>query len=192
MTDSTIYQEYLDAVQRQQDLRKRLLAYVGKFDFLNTMKDLALEDSEYVFTERQFGAIEKCLNMEAKSVAGVDDLALDTGLPLGTHYYAVDGDAGNTAFLRIDNVEKGNWAGWLFVKTVSGPNEYRLGSQKPGSSYRGGKPEYIEAVNTDPILAMRRYGKEIGKCGYCGLRLTDERSRELGIGPICRGKLDLD
>jgi hypothetical protein len=32
-----------------------------------------------------------------------------------------------------------------------------------------------------------RFGREIGRCYVCGRTLTDETSRELGIGPVCRG-----
>jgi hypothetical protein len=30
-----------------------------------------------------------------------------------------------------------------------------------------------------------KYGQEIGRCCRCNRRLTDETSRELGIGPEC-------
>lgn len=36
--------------------------------------------------------------------------------------------------------------------------------------------------------AMIRYGQEIGRCGHCGRTLTDEESRNAGIGPICASK----
>ena len=29
------------------------------------------------------------------------------------------------------------------------------------------------------------YGRELGVCGVCGRTLTDENSREAGIGPVC-------
>jgi len=34
-----------------------------------------------------------------------------------------------------------------------------------------------------------RYGKEIGSCSNCGRRLTNRISRELGIGPVCGGRM---
>ena len=34
-----------------------------------------------------------------------------------------------------------------------------------------------------------RYGMEIGSCSNCGRRLTNRISRELGIGPICGGRM---
>lgn len=54
------------------------------------------------------------------------------------------------------------------------------------------KNETIQAIadliKIDPLAAMRRYGHEIGKCGRCGRTLTDEISRQNGIGPICESK----
>jgi hypothetical protein len=36
--------------------------------------------------------------------------------------------------------------------------------------------------------ALRRYGRELGECGHCGRELTNDVSRSLGIGPVCRNK----
>jgi len=44
----------------------------------------------------------------------------------------------------------------------------------------------LEAIQNDPD-AGPRFGREIGRCYVCGRTLTDELSRQLGIGPICRG-----
>lgn len=44
----------------------------------------------------------------------------------------------------------------------------------------------LTAIKDDPD-AGPRFGREIGRCYVCGRTLTDETSRQLGIGPICRG-----
>jgi hypothetical protein len=44
----------------------------------------------------------------------------------------------------------------------------------------------LTAINGDPD-AGPRFGREIGRCYVCGRTLTDETSRALGIGPVCRG-----
>lgn len=44
----------------------------------------------------------------------------------------------------------------------------------------------LEAILADPD-AGPRFGREIGRCYVCGRTLTDETSRSLGIGPVCRG-----
>lgn len=37
--------------------------------------------------------------------------------------------------------------------------------------------------------ALARFGREVGTCGACGRSLTDEVSREAGLGPDCRARL---
>jgi Family of unknown function (DUF6011) len=44
----------------------------------------------------------------------------------------------------------------------------------------------LRRIGDDPEAAMALYGHEIGQCGACNRRLTNELSRRLGIGPICR------
>lgn len=36
--------------------------------------------------------------------------------------------------------------------------------------------------------SMILFGQKIGRCGHCGRELTNQESREAGIGPICRSK----
>jgi len=51
---------------------------------------------------------------------------------------------------------------------------------------RDEKKRVLEAIAADPD-AGPRFGREIGRCYVCGRTLTDETSRALGIGPVCRG-----
>ena len=48
----------------------------------------------------------------------------------------------------------------------------------------------LQAISADPD-ALARYGQELGECGVCGRELTDEQSRAIGIGPVCREKLGM-
>lgn len=51
--------------------------------------------------------------------------------------------------------------------------------------------EFIESINSDVKGALESYGKMTSRCGCCGLPLTNKKSIELGIGPICLGKYGL-
>ena len=51
--------------------------------------------------------------------------------------------------------------------------------------------EFIESINSDVKGALESYGKITSKCGCCGLPLTNKKSIELGIGPICLDKYGL-
>ena len=48
--------------------------------------------------------------------------------------------------------------------------------------------EVILSAANDPLNAAIKYGKVSGECSCCGRELTDPRSIERGIGPICATK----
>jgi len=64
------------------------------------------------------------------------------------------------------------------LKQVVGPNLENV----PQAAILG----ILRRIGDDPEAAMALYGHHIGQCGACGRRLTNELSRRLGIGPICR------
>lgn len=45
---------------------------------------------------------------------------------------------------------------------------------------------FIDKIAEDPYGATRRFGEHYRCCGKCGAELTDARSRELKLGPVCR------
>jgi len=92
--------------------------------------------------------------------------------------YAVTGDNGQTVFLKVDRPTEGQ----TFVRLQAG-DEYR----NVGNAARTTLLNKILAAG--PKDAMLRYGRELGSCGHCGRTLTNEESREAGIGPVCRGKM---
>jgi hypothetical protein len=47
----------------------------------------------------------------------------------------------------------------------------------------------LVAVKADPKAASILYGLKLGQCGVCGRTLTNQESRDFGIGPICRDKM---
>jgi hypothetical protein len=181
-----------EAIRAEQiRIRGRLAGYDGGFDFLKNMRDIAARDPEYNFSIPQLEAIARCLDRETSPRKAPNENLLrfpDTFLK-GTHHFAVSNAEGGTTFLRVDRPDEGKWNGWTFVRVEMGPADMRIGSQKPNGEYRGQWPDMIDQLIADPKTALQRYGREIGSCGVCGLRLTDEVSREYGIGPICRNKL---
>ncbi len=165
-----------------------LRSYTGTDSFLLSIK---AADARYGLTDRQYEAAKK--NMEralAPKPAGVPVEGLDlSSLPKGTTYHAARNAEGKLNFLRIDNVESGSWAGWVFVKQVIGGNpDERRGSQKPGTAYRGTMQYELKDIVAQPNSTMSEYGRELGYCARCNRHLTDATSRELGIGPECRKK----
>jgi hypothetical protein len=62
----------------------------------------------------------------------------------------------------------------------------RDGEFTPGKDCPEGVVEMLRALNADPDGTLRDYGKASGACSACGRELTEKKSVELGIGPLCR------
>lgn len=95
--------------------------------------------------------------------------------------YALETDQG-IKFYRVSRPTEGRWAGFTFVDIQASDELHPIRNKDQRKSI-------LEQIEVDPKGAMLRYGQLIGACGHCGRTLTDETSRQLGIGPICRGKL---
>ena len=72
------------------------------------------------------------------------------------------------------------------VREQIGETKKYIGKQKIIESvYYGEDEPLIQLIAEDPATALQEYGRQLNKCGYCGRSLTDELSRERGIGPDC-------
>lgn len=151
----------------------------------------------YRLSKAQVEALAKVKDREAEwAKARVErpksGLNLWAVLPYGTTYACAENERGTLSFVKMDKVERGKWADWVFVKAVIGGNEdMRLGSQRPDSDdYSGQWTEVLRNVCADVVGAVARYGLELGVCGVCNRQLTNDESRRLGIGPVCLSRLN--
>jgi len=85
-------------------------------------------------------------------------------------------------FYRVDKPTEGKWTGYTFVKIQAGERFHKLPQDSQTRALR-------EIAEVGPKEASQLYGKELGHCGVCGRILTNQESRDLGIGPICAGKM---
>lgn len=107
----------------------------------------------------------------AKSDRSTDE-AFYANVPDGR--YAIPKEDGTLMFY---SVKKGKYT--TFVDVWASDNRWPIKN-------RDEKLRIIKAIANDPD-AGPRFGREIGRCYVCGRTLTDETSRSLGIGPVCRG-----
>jgi hypothetical protein len=102
--------------------------------------------------------------------------------------------------LRFDGVNvkpnRDNTVLWVTSQSETEMGEYGLKPKYLGKVTTAGcdsrlsddvKGIIMGAAN-DPLTAAIRYGKVSGECSCCGRELTDPRSIERGIGPICATK----
>lgn len=122
--------------------------------------------------EAESGVLEPPVEHGAKwRVWHIEGECPSSTFPFPDGRYAVATDEGHLAFYHCF---KG------VVVLVTGPSEVKL----PVKTAKA----VVAKIAVDPEAASRAYGREIGSCGRCGRRLTDEESRAAGIGPVCAGK----
>ena len=46
----------------------------------------------------------------------------------------------------------------------------------------------LSKLQMDPVAALTTFGKLSGRCCFCNIELTDEKSTSMGYGPICAKK----
>lgn len=96
--------------------------------------------------------------------------------------YAVTDNEGTLRFFKLDRPTEGRWAGYTFLKMMASDEAYPVRD-------RTKRDRILSKIAQDPREAMLTYGREIGACGHCGRTLTDENSRNAGIGPVCAGRM---
>jgi len=133
--------------------------------FITTYKDLPRKAQETVAPTAD--SAEELRKVAAKDV------------PAGR--YALRGADDVVKFYRLDKPTQGKWAGWTFLKIQASDDLYPIRN-------RIEKERIIAEIAKDVLGAEQLYGQELGKCSRCGRTLTDETSRDYGIGPDCRAK----
>jgi hypothetical protein len=88
--------------------------------------------------------------------------------------YAVTGDDGATKFYRVVSKE-----GRTTLFIYASDQQHIIGNWRTAL----GILRQIE-TDTEPVAALR-FGRELGRCYRCGRTLTDQASRERGLGPDC-------
>jgi hypothetical protein len=81
------------------------------------------------------------------------------------------------SFYVVERADFGNWAGKTFVK--------RYKSDEQNSVPVAQAIVILTRIAADPQGYMTLFGKLEEHCGHCGRRLTNDVSRERGIGPKC-------
>lgn len=104
-------------------------------------------------------------------------------------------DAGHYMILSLAGPTSKN-PGCIYVKGERGSDQY-FGKITPAGKFFpvGSCPASIETqlqlFANDPEGVAAKYGKLTGRCCFCGRNLTDDRSTEMGYGPVCAKKFGL-
>jgi hypothetical protein len=155
-----------------------LATYAGGFTYLVDLK----RRNPASLSVGQVRGVLNCIRAE---VLRAQDVVEGVGEPLVVNdgRYAVLMDD-KLRFFKVNTPTEGRWAKFTFVNEVFG------GGNKIAIRNRQVRDSVLTAISNDSD-ALARYGQELGECGVCGRELTDEQSRAIGIGPVCREKLGM-
>jgi hypothetical protein len=92
---------------------------------------------------------------------------------------ADDSFSGDLAFLEVRE-----YMGTLYMRQLHGAPGRFSRSKLSAASVKA----IIGIIAADPYRYTRMFGEHYACCGSCGAELTDQRSRELQLGPECRKK----
>lgn len=168
------------ATEAQLDFVRGLLR-TKQTDLLNEQQTAWIEENVDRLDSLNRGQVSRIIDA-LKALPSLPQQHAGSGLAVPNGRYAVTEADGILRFYKVNTPDQGKWAGFTFVDVQASDELYPLKDKT-----RKGK--VLALVATDPKAAMLRYGQEIGACGHCGRTLTNELSRSLGIGPICRGKM---
>jgi len=150
-------------------------------------------------SEGQISAIEKSIAREAgwAEERAAKDAAMPTNSSLHDAFAKAQESGLKKPSLRIDGYrfslapERGVNAGCIYAKSEGGDYLGKINQQGKFFSVRDCPDEAVEFVNTlggDLLERALQHGKDTGECSCCGRQLTDPKSIEQGIGPVCYSK----
>lgn len=174
------------------------------FDFARAMYDALMQYGS--LTERQHATVTRlrladieraaARKVEAEQrAASAPAVSLDK---LSDAFAAAQGNGIKKPKLRLDTFKfslapaHGVNAGAIYA--IDAASDTYLGKIIGGKFLRvrdctADQESRIVAVCADPKAAAIAYGRRTGNCCICGRELTNHESIELGIGPICAGRM---
>lgn len=121
-------------------------------------------------------------------IVGKDDTAKNNptiqDVPPGRYALQTGPDENDLSFYRVIERDDKEHTGrkYRIMVQIAGPNETMLKYGQANDIAR----KIIRAGLGD---AAALYGHKVGRCAICHTRITNRVSRELGIGPVCGGRV---
>lgn len=174
------------------------------FDFANSMCDALTTYGS--LTEKQHAAVTRLrlADEQRKAQRAIDAAVRAENAPVVTlakieaAFEAALGNGIKRPKLRLDTFKfslapaTGRNAGSIYVVDAAG--DAYLGKITDGKFFRvrecsDDQEQRIVIAAADPHAAAIAYGQRTGNCCICNRELTNHASIDLGIGPICAGKM---
>lgn len=185
--------EFVAPVVKADKVTEKQLGYLNKLlderPAFRDVENLWPENLEKLTKREASKLIERVLASPKESAKSGGNSSLNDLLAnVPDCYVAMPSRTGNNDldFFRVGTNQgqmDASKKGWRRVQRIVGgqaPISMRIGEMTPVAKIIAGWSE--EELKAAQVL----FGREIGRCGVCGKTLTDETSRRLGIGPVCR------
>lgn len=172
------------------------------FGFANNMLDALKKYGS--LTERQLASVRKCVLSSADRAIARAQAQAERAESAPEVNLGALADAFNSALekgnkhprLRLDSFvftpapKLGKNAGAIYIKEEGQYLGKVIGNKffKVRECSEDQEKRIIDA-SVDPKGAAIKYGRMLGACSVCGKTLKDPESIEMGIGPICAGKM---
>lgn len=104
-------------------------------------------------------------------------------IPPGRYAVQTGEHENDLTFYRVKRKERGEVKEKVIL-IIAGPTEHFLGSYSKQA--KAAAKNIVRAGIGDSAVL---YGRTIGRCSQCNTQITNRISRELGIGPICGGRV---
>lgn len=172
---------YIKDLMSKRDLTSKTMTHEQNLARLNHLIDTATLEKRQASATIDWLKGQPLRALPAATDGAVTSQSADLpSVPAGR--YATENKDGVLRFYKVSRPTEGRWAGWTFVNVMASDEEHPIKGMAE-------KRLILENIVRDGIQASaERYGREIGACSICGRTLTDEISRSIGIGPICREK----
>jgi len=96
--------------------------------------------------------------------------------------YALETDDGDVKFYQVGKILAEGTPRWVNA-LIGAPGEFR---KQRIYRYDG----ILKRIAADHKAAFALFGQRVGQCGVCSSPLTQQHTRERGVGDICWGKLN--
>jgi hypothetical protein len=168
--------DYLLSLIQQKDLSVLSEERQAKLRELESTPTEFVHETTHISFDRVKEMLDTLIPLKKAETFGAAQVAL-VEVPAGR--YAVEADNGELRFYK-KWVSRDGKRHYIFVQ--HGQDESKL----PLPAMVGVAKKILKAGVRECAI---RYGLEIGACSNCGRRLTNRISRELGIGPVCGGRM---
>jgi len=105
-------------------------------------------------------------------------------IPPGRYCVQTGEDSNDLGFFRVKERTAQNDSSkkYKIMLRIAGPQEHFIRGEEAAKIVK-------LIVRAGVGEAATRYGHEVGRCSICHTRITNRVSRELGIGPVCGGRV---